>query len=280
MIEFQNCKALVNGTGIIADSASLSTENNLSPLYVIGKKGIINNSPKGSIKNSFRFSYYPQLNSEPNVLISNLLKNFVNSGGNYSGVTLSICNITGYNCYLDSFSIKAAPNDLVRASASFTSFIPLSGSVNTGFNDIVIDSLAYGWATYVASGASYLTVPTYDFEYSFEANWSPFYVLGNKYPAQIDLLSCSEQIKLQRDAFYQSSFSGNDPCSQFMSCSLDGTDIEIANLSFVCEAEGFGGTPSGQSITFTITGGKLTNSNLDAKVDDIVRVDSVITKYY
>lgn len=281
MIEFQNCNVTINGTGLVAESASIDTDPNLIPIYVIGKKGTANVSPNGFLKNTIKFNYYPLLESEPIYFLSSGIKNFVNSAGTMTGVIVTVGGITGYNCFIENYSLKAAPNELVRASVSFASYIPVSGSLSTGMTNVDTNSLAYGWATYVASGSNYLTVPTYAFEYNFNANWQPIFIIGNNLPIQVELLNGQEVINLERDVFYAATFSGTDPCSQFMVCSLDGNDIRINNLSLVCETEGYGAaTPGLQSMNFTMTGATVTNTNLNAKLDDIIRVETSIIKYF
>ena len=280
MINFDYCKIMINGSGIAAENASIDSSNSLSPVYAIGKVGIANQIPNGPLRTSFRFNYLPQIENEPIYALVSGIK-IATGQLDWTGVQIVLGGLTGYNCYLDNLSYRAAPNELVRAAVSFVTYLPLSGQLTTGKTDVSIDSVSYGWATYVLSGNAYLLTPTYAFDYNFSANWQPVFILGQKSPIEMKLTSASEKIDLTRDTFYKIAFSGDNAESFLTFQGTDNKYVDIQNLSLVCQTEGIGTAPAGlKTLRFDLSGAKVTNSRLDAKVDDIIRVATSIEKFY
>ena len=66
MIYFNDVEVTVNGTGILANSASISSRNQIQPVRVLGRKGIAFQAPAGPIQSDFSISYLPETNNEPN----------------------------------------------------------------------------------------------------------------------------------------------------------------------------------------------------------------------
>lgn len=126
MIWYDRCEISVGGTGLYAESVGLSLSNSLEPIYTVGNAGIGNQSPNGPIQASFRMNYFVRVSAEPAFQIINQIKEVGNSHG---GVQIVFGGITGYNCYLNSYNIKAAPNSLNMANAGYISFIPVSGQL-------------------------------------------------------------------------------------------------------------------------------------------------------
>lgn len=236
MIYFDNCDMVINSSGILAESASINAENTLSPIYAVGKRGILNQSPAGNNPLSFRFNYIAEISHEPNFSTVDLIKNLIDDSS-YEGVTLEIGGITGFNCYLESYTLKSVPNDLVKASATYLTFSPLAGNLRNKRNYTQYNAnnaLAHGWMTFVLSRTDAIQVPTYEFNYEFNAKWEPVYIIGQPEPSQVKLQDASERTMLVRDVFYNIQFSGEDACNSLINCQYDDQNIEIFNLAFLC----------------------------------------------
>src|SRR3990167_7544728 len=97
---FNDVDVTIGGTGILAESASLSSQNSIEPQFILGRRGNIDQSPAGPQKTTFNFNYLLEIDNEPGLTGIKNLKNLSNpnSGEN---VTIAIAGITGYNCYLD-----------------------------------------------------------------------------------------------------------------------------------------------------------------------------------
>lgn len=205
--DFEDVDVIVNGQGLSADSASIATDNSLEAIYTLGNQSV-NTFPAGSIKANLSISYFLNCESDPNLITIAQIK---------AGIpATSLVEIGGYyaTSYLQSFSLKAAPHDLVKCNASYICFVPLSGELlpKRGGIDykLAYDKIGHGWTTYVTSTGSYLSVPTYDFDYSTQLSWSPVYFLNRKYPNRVNFLGGSERISLVRDEFFQVTFSGQN----------------------------------------------------------------------
>lgn len=238
MVYFDNCDVIVNGSGLLADSASLNIDNSLIPIYVLGKKGIVNQSPNGPLRSTFQFSYIPEVSNEPNYNCTQIINQLLNDIY-YSGVSLEIGGIIGTNCYLQSYSLKATPNNLIKVAASYISFTPTFGQIKNKTSGIIYDltnTLGHGWTTYVLSTGDFLSVPTYEFAYDFKANWEPIYTIGNPYPIQVKLLEGEEKITIVRDTSYNIDFSGNNACNQLFSCSTNDQSIDVMSVSLLCQS--------------------------------------------
>ena len=75
MVIFDQCAIKVNGTGLLAESASIQSSNSISPVYAIGQKGVSNTVPEGPVTHDFRISYYIHLDKEPCLAEVNNIKN-------------------------------------------------------------------------------------------------------------------------------------------------------------------------------------------------------------
>src|SRR5437868_1527142 len=99
MLHFRNAKVAINGTGIMADTASLDLSNNLTPILAVGKRGMINLTPNGELTANISFSYPLEPGNEPIKGIVNYIKNNVDTAGNQAFV-VELAGITG-SYYLD-----------------------------------------------------------------------------------------------------------------------------------------------------------------------------------
>src|SRR4051812_26164528 len=204
-MQFFDVDVVFNGKGLVADSAVISSENSLQTAYLLGAQ-FTNQVPAGPLKHSIAISYTLNAISDPNLAVLSSLKNAVIAPlvfcvGGYSGVA-----------FLESFSLRAQPNEPIRASVSYSCFEPLSGSFVAGAvsvsYDTLVDDLAHGWTTYVTSTGSYLSVPTYELEYDVNVEYAPVYTVGRKSPYVVNFVNETERVGLVRDEHYQIEFSG------------------------------------------------------------------------
>ena len=94
MLNFDDCLVLVNGTGIVCENASINSDNNLLPIYTIGRQGISNTIPNGPIGTYFNLSYYPDFKKEVVFSQLNHIKGLT-VDTLYSGISIIIGGITG-----------------------------------------------------------------------------------------------------------------------------------------------------------------------------------------
>lgn len=272
-IFFDNCDISINGSGIIADSVSIKLDNSSSPIYTIGRKGSFNQIPNGPIKNSFQISYIPEISNEPSYNVASGLKDLLIPTG-FTGVTIVVGGITGYNCYLESYSIQAQSNQLIRSNANYVSFLPVSGlflNRATGNRYNLSDTMAHGWTTFILNNTGN---PVYNFDYSYEAGWQPTYVLGRKDPSQVDLMRGSEKMSFTRDIFQNIIFSGENASGSFLNITPNQYTVQLSKISLCCS-----GTTT-ISLNFNVSGAIISSTQVEAKVDDILKSTTTITKYF
>jgi len=263
---FDEIDAIIAGSGILAESASISSENSLSPLYVLGNKGIINQSPSGPLRSSFSFNYVLESNYDPVQNIVSYLKTGRETT-NYESTIVSLGGITG-NCFLDSYSLKSSPNDVTKANVSFISFLPLTGFLqdkkgNINYNSSNTSGISHGWTTYFSN----INNKIYEMDYSFKPNWEPVYTLGSVFPRQIQFLGAQEDMSFVKDIYTGIQFSGQNATGYFNFTGLQ-TTVKLFGLM------------NSNSYTIEISGSKVKNTQVNASLDDIVRVSSSVSKYY
>jgi len=267
---FNDIDISIGGTGILAESASLSSENSIAPHFILGKRGIIDQSPEGPTKTTFSFNYLLEIDNEPGLTGINKLKTLSNpnSGEN---ITISIAGITGYNCYLENYSIKIMPNDLLQVNSQYTSFVPTSGSVLSSDNSIsynTTNSLAHSWNTFLFDSGNFTTI--YDFDYNFQTSFQPQYKIGQKTPSQVTLMSINETMNFTRDNFNHINFTGSGIENVF---NTSDSKIDIYSISLLCS-----NTPS--LFNIDISGGKVKQEELNVGLDDFVKIKTNIQKFY
>jgi hypothetical protein len=286
MLYFDNVDVILNNTGIMAESASVEQTNSLTPIFSIGRKGISAQAPSGPHKTTFQVNYYLELDNEPSYEVISTIKNLINET-TLSGIQIEIAGVTGYNCFLDSYSFKAVANELIKASVSFSSYVPLSGKFNKKRSDVVYNksnSIAHGWSTYVVSTGTYESLPTYELAYNFIAAWEPIYVIGKKTPLEVKLLSANEKVSITKDKYAEVTFSGKSPFNDIIQSDLVDQEVDLMNLAFLCRT----GYASGifqlndpcQSLLFNLSGAKVVASQFNANIDDFVRTTTEITRYF
>lgn len=272
---FDNVDCLITNSGILATNASISQSNSLVPAYVIGKYQAINQIPNGPIQSTFSFSYYPIVTKEPSYAILSNIRG-LSDDSLYSGTNIEIAGVTGYNCYLRSYQVQSLPNNLVKANVIYDTFIPLSGQITskTGTSDLYnpFDKIPHGWTTYISSSGNCLIAPTYEFNYKFDANWQPMYIIGQKFPYQVNLMGGTEEMSFIRDSFTHIQFSGEEVTGSFITGDWL---LELFNYQLIA-----GQTAGSGALIFDISGAKIISSKLAVDVGNFVRTETAIRRYY
>ena len=265
---------LVNNSGLLSTNASISQSNSLTPAYAIGKYWAVNQIPAGPMKSTFSFSYYPTVTGDPNYDILNNIRGLTDDV-QYSGTKIEIAGVTGYNCFLQSYEIQSSPNNLVKASTTYETYVPLSGQITskTGSTDFYYlnDRIPHGWTTYISSSGNRLIAPTYDFNYKFNANWEPVYIIGQKTPIEVHLMGGVEEMAFVRDSFTHIQFSGEEVTGAFITGDWN---IELFNYRLIATQSNSG------ALSFDISGAKIVNTKLVADLNNFVRTSTEVKRYY
>ncbi len=275
IIQSDNVNVFVNGSGILAEIASLSTSVNLTPIHILNRKGSVNQSIGGPLSSKFSFTYPVELNNEPNFLQVKYLKTGFNNF-NFDGSIVSIGGITG-SCYLDSYSFRINPNEIIKSTVEYTSYVPLTGFLQkkqTYNYDLQLNSgLAHALTTLIINGDT-TQVVNYGISYDFKANWQPIYSVGNIYPTQINLLGGEENLSVIRDYYTGLSVSGQSLTGNIGSYGAGGNLITINELAFAYNLV------ANFPIYIDMSGAQVNNVKVDVNLNDIIRVTNTATKYF
>jgi tartrate-resistant acid phosphatase type 5 len=234
MIFFDNCDVLVNQSGIVATNVAISSRNSVSPMRVVGKKGAIGQNPAGEIQAVIQISYYPEIDNEPIYALSKTIKALQ---ANHTGIQIEIGGITGYNCFLTNYSLNAVPNELVRATASFVVFTPLSGDLRKKDGTVVYNqtnSLMHSWTTYVISTSGFSLSPTRELNYDFSVDWMPIFGIGRRTPKEVKLLHGNEKFSFLKDDFINVTFSGEDVFKNVIDTDNIDYTADFINAALIC----------------------------------------------
>lgn len=283
MIYFNKCDVFINGTGILASSATLSTENAYSPLYALGARGPVSTAFAGPLRTTIQLNYLIETHNEPVYYIVSGLKNNY-SQLNYDTFKIGIGGVTGY-CFLESYSVKVSPNEPARASASFVSFVPTTGalvgrspsvgssssSTSTSakkYNSRQTSGNAHAWTTELLFQNSAASTKFLDFDYSFKANWEPRFIIGQKFPTQVQFLNGSETFNFTREVYSGISFTGMRAVSYLN----DFDTVRLNSLSLLNT------TQNNDILDFCISGSIVKSVEISASVGDMVQINSSCEK--
>lgn len=259
-IYYDQCEIKINNTGVLAVSANLNTDVTLGPVYTLGKrkpfKKQITTGPKN---NAFQISYLINPTGDPAFNTVNEIKNFIAAPSNYNGVTIAFAGITGYNCYLNNYNFKIEPNNVVVAQASYVSYHKISGSLDTKTNPNTAsaDSIAHSSKSNIVSGKS-IGADTYNLTYTFAANLTPIYSLGNEDPVEVKPIRAQETVNMTENIFTKLVYTGeNVPIKIQISGLLDSNSFQIE-----------------------MPDAYVNNSTIESNLDDIVRTTKTLIQYY
>lgn len=228
-INFSECDVIVNGTGIMANSASISQKSsfvNVSPI------GYFNSSVKNSesvIISDIDISYVPKIN-DVNLLEIQKIKL------NPFDVPIFNIEIGGLKCpaLIKSYNLSFSPNEPAAAAVSFTTFYPVSGKISKKRGTVNYDAneseFLHSWAVRVDYGHTGFQ-STYGFSYSCELNYQPIFCLGGKSPIEIIFLEGSETLSLVKEKFLELSFSGDLGNNSIIPLSGSVDSVTISNIN-------------------------------------------------
>lgn len=281
MVYWDNCDVLINNSGILTENATISSENNLRPVYSIGNIGVHNLSPTGPTRHTISFNYILQTNNDPSFFIFSGIK--TNNNNPYTGVTIEINGITGFNCLLTSLSYNIRPNDIVKASATYETYENLSGHFQEQqYSGVYNTDVAHGWTTYLSSPNGYYNSPIYSLNYSASSNFSTRFTLGKKEPAQISYLSSNEKIQIDQENYTKIKFSGQNALGSILDNTETGLDFFSLNIIGFSEydtgVKPFSGAYS--HIPINLSGFKIYQSDVNAKLNDLLTNNVSIIKFY
>jgi len=269
MLHYKNVKVGINGTGLLAESAQVDVSNNLIPIFSLGKKGLITMTPNGELGGTVTFNYLVEPGNEPVNGICKYVRE--NAQSSYDAYVVEVGGISG-SYFLESYSVRAAANDAVTASASFVTYYPVSGQLVAApmnLNPRNNSGIAHAYTTTFFNGNTQITTGKIaNFDCSFRANWNPVYTLGRKEPTHVLLTSAEERYNIEREFFKNVTISG-----EALSSNINIDKIKIFELSYLVNN-------TGNFIDFNIDNHFLRNVNVDAVLDDIVRVSFSAEKIY
>lgn len=280
LLNFDNIDVMVNGSGIASTNSTISTTNTVEPAYIIGYKAPINQLPYGGIKTVFNSSYVPVISQEPNYAVLNNIKNLSNDSA-YYGEKINIGGLTSENFFMDSYSLKIQPNNIVDASVSYSTYWELCGSLRIRSNTVDYfnqGDVCHSWSTYILQTGDNINKPTYEFSYDCKINWIPIYTIGNKFPKEMRLLDISESVSFNIDEYRQPLFTGENLYPNIFS--TNNANLDFKNISLLCEnnCEDLGNVANKLSIN--LSGFKIKSSNIVAQVGEMVRTNYIATRYY
>lgn len=277
MLFYDQVDVTVNESGVLAQSASIDSSAELTPIYSVGRKGISAQTPNGPRSYSADISYYVEVDNEPNFAAINNLKTFDSLTEDAPPIYLNIGGISGA-FYLSSYQIQAAPNSPIQASVSYVGFTQISGNARgkSGAVDYNLSSgsgIAYGFSAYITTTGTFSVPPKFGFGYSFAAEYKPIYRIGVEEPFSVKLMSANEQMNIVSTGLYMPDFSGSDPIAKLFEAN-GSTGIRIFGMKFLCNEN------DDQSLDINISGAKINSSKLGITLDNIITTETTFNKFY
>lgn len=280
MYSFKDVGIYVNQTtGLIAQNATISSSNSLSPNLSLGAVNS-NMGPSGPIRNELNIEYVPKTTTDPFFLDIVRINNGIKTNQAYEEdikpLVLQVGHISG-SFFLSSFKISCSNNNIVTASASFAGYTALSGEgAPRAAQDLTNFESQYGhsWTTSIAD--SYLAEDStilYSVEYSLNKALTPIYKLGSKNPTQILCGQISRAISVSLEDFKNIDYTGRSINELFN----DKTDVKFQGYSALStenSEDGFAGPYAGSgvdSILLSMEGMKVTKTSTSMVNNDIVR---------
>jgi len=307
MIFFEKCDVLINGTGILAESASLSVDTPFASVDVLGthfSQGYVN---LGNLQNSVELSYFLETTKEPNRLILNQIKE---NRLVVPTTTLTIGGLSG-SFYLDTYRVQVVEHQPVMVTVSYVGFVPISGSLTNSTNQTLYTTGFHtGIANYYSTTATLKYINPTDpsniysvlldstnFEscsYNFKNNLQPIYAIGSLYPIDIKQMAAEETVEIIHDNWVHASALGTSPATalniSIPDVVVNGTKLPeiairfgVASTSHVFRFAGDDYLTSrfGDNLpNLIISSGVVRSNRLIAIVNDSIKVNTTIVRYY
>lgn len=273
-IYYDQCEININNTGVLAVSANFNSDISLGPVYTLGKrkpfKKQITTGPNNS---TFQITYLINPTGDPAFNTVKEIKNFISTPSSYNGVTIGFAGVTGSKCYLNNYSLKIEPNNVITAQASYITYDPVitntlfqTPKLNQNPNKASADSIAHSSKTNLISGRTIfakgtideLTADLYSLSYTFACNLQPIYVLGQQTPIEVKPIRAQETVVISENLFNKLVYTGeNVPLKINMSGILDSNSFSIE-----------------------MPDAYINNSTIESNLDDIIRSTKTINQYY
>jgi hypothetical protein len=288
MLNWNKVAVRINNTGIMAQSASLSNQSNLTPIFGLGYKGGLDESVNGPQVSEVSIAYIPKAQSDP---FWGVLGDY-KTANNISPVVLTIGGISG-SFYMTNYSISFQPNTLVSASASFRSFNAISGEFQeledntnenidfTGFFNGYTTNVGYNTFEFqpfdpesdepFVGSPPQLEIPNlYNLSYNTEFELNPIYPIGFKEPSEVQINGGNENFSFVMEEFRNQGFSG----AYFKDLlNFSSSDIKSFNM-------GFDFTSNQSSINIDFTNGVVDSSSFDVGVGAYLYTTFNVTKQF
>ncbi len=236
MISFENCDVVVNGSGIMAETASLNTQSQVSAIQSLGYLRPFGYTPVGPFQTNLQINYFFEPGNEPIYAYVNTIKSMLTGFINDEPRIVSVAGLTG-TYYIDNYSIQSQEHQPLKATVSLISFYPISGIVQTSnqsvnYNLSLSASLGHYYSSVLCiknvdpitpskiSFNTYETKNIREFNYSIKLNWNPIFSLGNPYPVTVRFNSAEETVSILHDDFSLIAPTGFSP-SQTLGVPID-----------------------------------------------------------
>lgn len=270
MIRFDNIDIIIGTTGVLADSASISSSNNLQNFYSVGNyESLI--APNGAISNNISIDYTLKANED-------ILFNYISQvKQNISGIAPIRIEIGGLytNGYPTSLKMSSSENSPISCSISFVCFSELSGTYESKRQSISYDknreNIAHSWTTYFLTNSS-LYPSIYEFSYDISISWNPIYICGSKTPYSVLLNEAEENISFVTDAYIPIDFSGASLVNRGILNNLPNS-LQLNGLSYLWNA-------SSPSIAFDLRNMRIKSIDSSFAVNDFGKFRVNAVKYY
>lgn len=267
---YDNAEVIVNGSGIMAESLSVSSRNSVEGVKALGFKGQVQYVARGPLQTNVAIDYFLEPANEPNFSQIGSLKSNLTSY-NYPPMRIEICGITGSG-WIERYTAKTTTNTPTKATVNYVIYDELSGrnslQVTGIFDQSQLLRTAHGWSTFLIPNTATDTIFS-EFEYNCSIDWKPIFGLGKKSPIQMQLGGINENLSITRNIFKPITYSGQPSYEYY-----DGfTGIVLSGL----EASWGVGT---SGITFNISGVPVINSDMSINTNNYITVKSSINKYY
>jgi hypothetical protein len=273
MLYFNNCDIQINGTGLMAQNARLSSSNSLEVIKPIGRKAGLEASPEGPVQNNFSATYWIDIDNDPCYRQTLRLRDSTDFEQSEPQV-IEIAGLSGA-FYLQNYSIVVRENSTIQANVTYQGYEEMSGSVSP--RDEVLNyvsgfsGLAHSWTTFLESDAGSVDIPILRFDYNFSSRLNPIYAIGAKTPIQVVLTSFEEEIKIVKDTERQIVFHGESGCVLFDSCA-NNPYIKILKLGYLCDDS------LTDAMTFSVDGYKVRSNTITADTNDFVKSEFTIIR--
>ena len=97
--------------------------------------------------------------------------------------------------------------------------------------------------------------------------------MGKSLPEEVEFISASETMQIQKDIFTNITFSGQNASGTLIPATGNDRNIDIMSILFICSGVN-------DSISINISGAKIKNGSTNFSLDDIVRTDTTIQKFF